>query len=111
MSTGRWGGSPSIIGTGLDVWEVVEVAIDNSGSVPDTASYLEIDPRLVEGALRYYEPSAPKTDDPPPEALPRDASRMDMMRRVKNMSVEERVDLFDRLSRDAAWARSAKRIR
>jgi hypothetical protein len=36
---------------------------------------------------------------------------MEMMRRVKNMSVEERVDLFDRLSRDAAWARSAKRIR
>lgn len=34
-----------------------------------------------------------------------------MMRRVKQMSVEERIELFDRLSRDAAWARSATRIR
>ncbi len=35
-----------------------------------------------------------------------------MMRRVKQMSVEERLKLFERLSRDAAWIRSsAKRIR
>jgi hypothetical protein len=44
-------------------------------------------------------------------ALPRDDSRIEMMRRVKRMSLEERVDLFERLSRDAAWARSAKRVR
>jgi hypothetical protein len=48
----------------------------------------------------------------PTEALPKDASRMDMMRRVKHMSVEERVTLFERLSRDGAWIRrSARRIR
>ena len=41
-----------------------------------------------------------------------DESRLLMMRRVKQMSVEERVDLFERLSRDAAWIlSSAKRIR
>ncbi len=35
-----------------------------------------------------------------------------MMRRQKAMSVEERVALFERLSRDAAWIRSsAKRVR
>jgi hypothetical protein len=34
---GALGRRPSIIGTGLDVWEVVEVAIDNSGSVADAA--------------------------------------------------------------------------
>jgi hypothetical protein len=39
-------------------------------------------------------------------------SRLLMMRRVKQMSVEERLDVFERLSRDAAWIlSSAKRIR
>jgi hypothetical protein len=39
-------------------------------------------------------------------------SRLFMMRRVKQMSVEERVDVFERLSRDAAWIlSSAKRVR
>jgi hypothetical protein len=53
----------------------------------------------------------PRTGTPPTAALPRDQSRLEMMRRVKRMSVEQRVDLFERLSRDAAWARSATRIR
>lgn len=53
----------------------------------------------------------PKTEQPPIEALPRDQSRLEMMRRVKRMNVEDRVDLFERLSRDAAWARSATRVR
>jgi hypothetical protein len=34
-----------------------------------------------------------------------------MMRRVKQMSLLERIELFERLSRDAAWARSATRLR
>jgi hypothetical protein len=34
-----------------------------------------------------------------------------MMRRVKRMTLEERVELFERLSRRVAWARSAKRLR
>ena len=46
------------------------------------------------------------------DALPKDASRLEMMRRVKRMTVRERVELFERLSRDAAWVRrSATRIR
>ncbi len=53
----------------------------------------------------------PKTEQPPIEALPRDQSRLEMMRRVKEMSVEERLELFERLSRRVTWARSAKRIR
>lgn len=53
----------------------------------------------------------PKTEQAPIEASPRDQSRLEMMRRVKEMSVEERIDLFERLSRDAAWARSATRLR
>ena len=51
---GALGRRPAVLGSGLDVWEIVEVAKDNGGSVADTASYLEIDPRLVETAVRYY---------------------------------------------------------
>jgi len=51
---GALGRRPAVLGIGLDVWEIVEVAKDNGGSVAETASYLEVDPRLVESALRYY---------------------------------------------------------
>jgi hypothetical protein len=40
-----------------------------------------------------------------------DESRLQMMRRVKRMTVEERLELFERLSRRVTWARSAKRVR
>ena len=54
----------------------------------------------------------PETAQAPREALPKDASRLEMMRRVKRMSLDERLELFERLSRDAAWIRrSARRIR
>jgi hypothetical protein len=42
---------------------------------------------------------------------PADESRLLMMRRIKRMTVEQRLDLFERLSRRVTWARSAKRIR
>jgi uncharacterized protein (DUF433 family) len=51
---GALGRRAAVLGTGLDVWEIVDVARDNDGSVAATAAYLEIDPRLVESALRYY---------------------------------------------------------
>jgi hypothetical protein len=44
-------------------------------------------------------------------ALPKDESRLEMMAREKRMTLEQRLELFERLSRDAAWARSANRIR
>jgi uncharacterized protein (DUF433 family) len=60
---GALGRRPAVLGGGLDVWEIVEVAKDNGGSVLDTASYLEIDPRLVETALRYYGAYRNEIDD------------------------------------------------
>ena len=57
------GRRPAVVGTGLDVWEIVEVARDNGGSVAETAAYLEIDPRLVESALRYYGSNREDIDD------------------------------------------------
>ena len=56
-------------------------------------------------------PTTSDTQQPATTALPKDESRTEMMRRVKRMSVEERLDLFERLSRDAAWAKSATRLR
>jgi hypothetical protein len=49
--------------------------------------------------------------DAPSEARPKDRSRLEMMRRIKRMTLNDRIQLFERLSRDAAWARSATRVR
>ncbi len=51
---GPLGRRAAVLGTGLDVWEVVETVKANGGSIADAAAYLEIDPRLVEAAVRYY---------------------------------------------------------
>lgn len=40
-----------------------------------------------------------------------DESRLAMMRRVKQMTVEQRIDLLESLVRDAAWARGARRVK
>jgi hypothetical protein len=60
---GPMGRRPAVIGTGLDVWEIVVVAKDNQGSVQDTAAYLEIDPRLVEVATRFYGANQAEIDE------------------------------------------------
>jgi uncharacterized protein (DUF433 family) len=60
---GPLGRRPAVIGAGLDVWEIVAVAKDNGGSVEATAAYLEIDPRLVETATRYYGSNRAEIDD------------------------------------------------
>jgi hypothetical protein len=60
---GPMGRRPAVLGTGLDVWEVVVVAKDNQGSVAETAAYLEVDPRLVEVATRYYGANQSEIDD------------------------------------------------
>jgi uncharacterized protein (DUF433 family) len=60
---GALGRRPAVLGSGLDVWEIAAVAKDNGGSVADTASYLELDPRLVETALRYYGSYRDEIDD------------------------------------------------
>jgi uncharacterized protein (DUF433 family) len=60
---GAMGRRAAVLGTGLDVWEIVDVAKDNGGSGADTAAYLEIDPRLVESALHYYGANRDEVDD------------------------------------------------
>jgi hypothetical protein len=51
---GALGRRPALLGTGLDVWEVVKVVRDNEGSVDDAAAYLEIEPRIVGLAVSFY---------------------------------------------------------
>jgi uncharacterized protein (DUF433 family) len=60
---GPMGRRPAVMGTGLDVWEIITAAKDNGGSVEETAAYLEIDPRLVERATRYYGTHQAEIDD------------------------------------------------
>lgn len=55
-----------------------------------------------------FEPKRSETTRP---GIPKDSSRLEMMRRHKHMSLEERLDVFDRLSRFITWAHSAKRVR
>lgn len=51
---GALGRRAAVVGTGLDVWEVVETVRENDDSVAQAAAYLEIEVRLVQVAVRYY---------------------------------------------------------
>jgi uncharacterized protein (DUF433 family) len=59
---GSLGRRPALMGSGLDVWEVVKVFKD-SGSIAQAAAYLEVEPRLVELAIRYYGSNREEIDD------------------------------------------------
>jgi hypothetical protein len=51
---GPSGRRASLVGHGLDVWEVIATVRDNAGSTADAAAYLEIPTGLVEAAVAYY---------------------------------------------------------
>lgn len=59
---GAMGRRPALMGSGLDVWEVVK-AVKDSGSVEEAAAYLEVESRLVELAVRYYGSNREEVDD------------------------------------------------
>jgi uncharacterized protein (DUF433 family) len=59
---GAMGRRPALIGSGLDVWEVVK-AVKDSGSVEEAAAYLEVESRLVELAVRCYGSNREEIDD------------------------------------------------
>jgi uncharacterized protein (DUF433 family) len=60
---GPAGRRPGIVGSGLDVWEVVETIRANHGSVAETAAYLEIPEARVRVAARYYAAFPVEIDD------------------------------------------------
>ena len=51
---GPAGRRASLLGTGLDVWEVIAVVRDNEGNVSEAAAYLERPVNLVQAAVTYY---------------------------------------------------------
>jgi uncharacterized protein (DUF433 family) len=51
---GPSGRRASLVGRGLDVWEVIATIRDNDGSLTDTAEYLQVPTGLVEAAAAYY---------------------------------------------------------
>lgn len=51
---GPSGRRASIVGRGLDVWEVIATVLDNDGSVAEAAEYLQIPTGLVQAAVAYY---------------------------------------------------------
>lgn len=51
---GPSGRRASLVGRGLDVWEIVATVRDNAGSIPLAAEYLGIPAGLVEAAVAYY---------------------------------------------------------
>lgn len=51
---GPSGRRASLVGRGLDVWEVIATVRDNDGSIAESAEYLQIPAGLVEAAVAYY---------------------------------------------------------
>jgi len=51
---GPSGRRASLIGRGLDVWEVIATVRDNDGSVAAAAEYLQVPVGLVEAGVAYY---------------------------------------------------------
>jgi uncharacterized protein (DUF433 family) len=52
-----------LLGTGLDVWEVVSVVRHNDGDAAAAADYLEIPLGLVQAAVGYYGAYAEEVDE------------------------------------------------
>ena len=51
---GPSGRRASLVGRGLDVWEVIATVRDNGGSIADAAQYLQIPVGMVQAAVTYY---------------------------------------------------------
>jgi uncharacterized protein (DUF433 family) len=54
FADGPSGRRARLIGTGLDVWEVIATVRDNDGDAAEAARYLEIPLGLVQAAIAYY---------------------------------------------------------
>ncbi len=51
-AAGRW---PALVGSRLDVADVITTIRQNDGSAKEAASYLEVPIELIEAAARYYD--------------------------------------------------------
>jgi uncharacterized protein (DUF433 family) len=60
---GIGGRRPALVGTRLDVWQVVETLRQNANSVEETAEYLGLAPEKVAACVRYYADYEPEIDE------------------------------------------------
>lgn len=60
---GPSGRRAALVGTGLDVWEVIATVRDNDNDVASTAEYLRTPVGLVEAAVSYYGEYRAEIDD------------------------------------------------
>lgn len=51
---GASGRRAALVGTGLDVWEVVATVRDNDGNLDEAAEYLAVPVGIVQAAVSYY---------------------------------------------------------
>jgi uncharacterized protein (DUF433 family) len=51
---GTAGRRAAIVGTRLDVWQVIDTLRASANSIAETAAYLDVPERWVQAALRYY---------------------------------------------------------
>lgn len=54
FTDGPAGRRARLVGSGLDVWEVIATVRDNNGDLDAAASYLEIPVGSVQAAVSYY---------------------------------------------------------
>ncbi len=54
FADGPTGRRAALVGSGLDVWEVIDTVRQNDNDPEEAAAYLEIAPRLVQAAVVYY---------------------------------------------------------
>jgi len=54
FADGPSGRRAALVGSGLDVWEVIETVRENDNNLKKAAALLEIAPGLVQAAVAYY---------------------------------------------------------
>lgn len=59
---GAAGRRPALLGSRLDVADVITTIRQNNGSEKETASYLEVPVELIEAAARYYDEHPEEVD-------------------------------------------------
>lgn len=63
FADGPAGRRARMVGSGLDVWEVIATVRDNGNDVSEAASYLEVPVGLVQAAVGYYGAYAAEIDE------------------------------------------------
>jgi uncharacterized protein (DUF433 family) len=60
---GPTGRRAALVGTGLDVWEVVATVQDHDGNIGESADYLSVPVGVVQAAVSYYGEFRDEIDD------------------------------------------------